>query len=186
MIITGDDIDGIAKLKLELTSQFDMKDLGSVRYILGIEVAFSPKGYLLSQSKYTTDILKCASLTDTRTTDTPLKPTNGTPLLHSTLYRITVGSFIYLTITRPYIAYVVHIISQFVTSPTIVQWATALCILRYLRGTLFPSLLLPSTSSLELHAYSDADYTSNHMDRKSTTGSCIFLGDYFISWKSKK
>ncbi|KAL5816850.1 hypothetical protein ACOSQ3_025228 [Xanthoceras sorbifolium] len=48
MIITGDDVDGIAVLKLELTRQFEMEDLGSLRYFLGIEVAVSPKSYLVS------------------------------------------------------------------------------------------------------------------------------------------
>ena len=48
------------------------------------------------------------------------------------------------------------------------------------------SLLLPSTSSLEFHAYSSTNYASDHMDRKSTTRFCIFLGDSIISWKSKK
>ena len=48
MIITGDDVDGIAVLKSELTRQFEMKDLGSLRYVLGIEVAVSPKDYILS------------------------------------------------------------------------------------------------------------------------------------------
>ena len=50
----------------------------------------------------------------------------------------------------------------------------------------FQSLLLSSTSSLELCAYSEADHGSDPIDRNSVTGFCIFLGDSFISWKSKK
>ena len=58
--------------------------------------------------------------------------------------------------------------------------------MRYLQGTVFQSLLLSSTSSLELRAYSDADHGSDPTDRKSFIGFCIFLGDSLISWKSKK
>ncbi|XP_057487612.1 uncharacterized mitochondrial protein AtMg00810-like [Actinidia eriantha] len=192
MVITGDDVAEIDRLKLELTSRFEMKDLGPLRYFLGIEVAFSPKGYLLSQSKYIADILEHACLTDTRTVQTPLElnvrysPTDGTPLPDPSLYRTIVGSLVYLTITCPDIVYAIHIVSQFVTSPTTVHWVVILRILRYLRGTQFQSLLLPFTSSLQLHAYSDADWASDPIDRKSTTGFCIFLGDSLISWKSKK
>ncbi|KAK6153815.1 hypothetical protein DH2020_013454 [Rehmannia glutinosa] len=187
MIITGDDVDGIALLKSELAFHFEMKDLGPLRYFLGIEVARSPRGYLLLQSKYIADILDRARLTDTRTVDTPLElnvrysPSDGTPLSDPTLYRTIIGSLVYLTITHPYIAYVIHIVSQFVTCPTTVHWATVTRILRYLRGTLFESLLFPSTSSLELRAYSDAYWASDPTDRKSTTGFCIFLGDSLIS-----
>ncbi|BBH07270.1 hypothetical protein Prudu_019150 [Prunus dulcis] len=67
-----------------------------------------------------------------------------------TLYRTIVGSLVYLTITHPDIAYVVHIASQFVSSLTTLHWAAVIRILRYLRGTLFQSLLLPFTSTLEL------------------------------------
>ncbi|XP_048229512.1 uncharacterized mitochondrial protein AtMg00810-like [Ricinus communis] len=192
MIITGDDVVGISLLKSELTRCFAMKDLGSLRYFLCIEVASSPKGYLLSQSKYISDIFERACLSDNKTVDTPIElnarysASDGSLLPDPSLYQTVVGSLVYLTITHPDIAYVVHIVSQFVTSPTTVHWAAVLCILRYLRDTQFQTPLFSSASSLELYAYSDADWAGNPTDRKSTTGFCIFLGDSVISWKSKK
>ena len=110
---------------------------------MGIEVTYSPGGYLLSQSKYVADILEQASLTDNKIVDTPIKvnaknsSSDGVPLSNPTLYRTIVGSLVYLTITRPNIPYVVHVVNQFVTSPTTIHWAVVLCILRYLRGTVF-------------------------------------------------
>ena len=103
-----------------------------------------------------------------------------------TLYCTIIGSLIYITITCLDIAYIIHVVSQFVASPTTIHWAAVLRILRYLRGTMFQSLLFPSTSSLELRAYSDADHDSDPIDHKSVTGFCIFLGDSLISWKIKK
>lgn len=142
MIITGDDVDGIAALKSALARCFAMKDLGSLRYFLGI-VTSSPKGYLLTHSKYIADIFERACLTDNKTIDTPLElnvrysSSDGSSLSDPTLYRIVIGTLVYLTITRPYIAHVVHVVSQFVTSPTTVHWAVVLHILRYLRDTQF-------------------------------------------------
>lgn len=192
MIISGDDATGVNELKQYLYDQFEMKDLGNLRYFLGIEVAYSPKGYVLSQSKYAIDIINRAGLTDRKLVDTPLelnvklRPTDGIPLQDVTLYRQIVGCLVYLTITRPDLAYAVHIVSQFVSSPRSVHWAAVVRILKYLRGTLFQGLLLSSSPDMELQAYSDADWAGDVTDRKSTTGFCIFLGDTLISWKSKK
>jgi hypothetical protein len=73
MIITGDDIDGILVLKTKYAIQFEMKDLGYLRFFLSIEVAYSPKSYLLSLSKYVADILQQARLTDNKTINTLIK-----------------------------------------------------------------------------------------------------------------
>eukprot|EP00257_Ricinus_communis_P013579 XP_015571049.1 uncharacterized protein LOC107260820 [Ricinus communis] len=192
MIVTGDDVVGISMLKSKMTRCFAMKDLGPLRYFLGIEVASFPKGYLLSQSKYIFDIFEHARLSDNKTVDIPIEVnvyysfSDGSPLPDPSLYRTVVGSLVYLTITHPDITFIVHIVSQFVISHTTVHWAVVLCILRYLRGTQFQTLLLSSTSSLELCAYFDAYWAGDPTDRKSTTEFCIFLGDSLISWKSKK
>jgi hypothetical protein len=94
-----------------------MKNLGYLQYFLGIEVAYSPRGYLLSQSKYVANILEQARLTNNKTIDTLIEvnarysSSNGLPLSGSTLYRTIIRSLVYLIITRPYIVYVVHIVS---------------------------------------------------------------------------
>jgi hypothetical protein len=143
MIITGDDIDGILVLKTELARRFKMKDLDYLRYFLGIEVAYSLRGYFLSHSKYVVDILKQARLTNNKTLDTPIEvnarysSSDGLPLIDPTLYRIIIGSLVYLISCRPDIAYVVHVVSQFVASSTIFHWATVLRILQYLWGIIF-------------------------------------------------
>jgi hypothetical protein len=64
-----------------------------------------------------------------------LRPSDGTPLADPSRYRHIVGSLVYLTVTRPDIAHEVHILSQFVSTPTSVHYEHLLRVLRYLRGT---------------------------------------------------
>ncbi|XP_028084327.1 uncharacterized protein LOC114285480 [Camellia sinensis] len=107
----------IEKVKHHLFQEFEMKDLGSLLYFLGIEVATSPTGYLLSQTKYVCDIPSRANLTDDKIVDTPLElhakfsTSDGVPLEDPTLYRKLVRCLVYLTVTRLDLSYVVHILS---------------------------------------------------------------------------
>lgn len=176
MIITGSDSVGISELKRSLQSNFEMKDLGDLHYFLGLEVTRDSSGIYLCQSKYTSDLLMRSGITDTKLSSTPLEhnlhliPGSSAPLRDLTLYRQLVGSLVYLTVTRPDIAYAVHTISQFMAAPCSDHYAVVLRILRYLKGTMFHGLHFSSKSSLILQGYSDADWDGDMADRRSTTG----------------
>jgi hypothetical protein len=159
MLITGDDYDYIAFVKARLSEQFHMSDLGPLSYFLEIEVTSTPDSYYLSQAKYIHDLLDRAGLTDHRSVDTPMEchtrlcATGGVPLEDPTRYRHLVNSLVYLGITRPDISYAVHILTQFMSTPT-----SLLRVLQYLRGTIDRRLFFSSSSSLQFHAYSDATW----------------------------
>ena len=74
IVITGSDQDGIQKLKQHLFNHFQTKYLGKLKYILGIEVAQSNFGVVISQRKYTLDILTDIGMLDCKLVDTPIDP----------------------------------------------------------------------------------------------------------------
>ena len=192
MIITRDDLQGIYDLKFFLKQQFDMKHLKLLNFFLGLEVSYNQSWYYLSQAKYASDIVSRTSLTDSKTVHTPMKAnahfsaTDGTPLNDDTLYRQLVGSLIHLTVTRPDIAHVIHIVSQFMATPRTTHFAVVIRILRYVKGTMFQGLHFSRHSSLDLRAFSDADWAGDATYRRSTTSYYFFLGNLVISWRSKK
>src|SRR6266508_4219754 len=96
-----------------------------------------------------------------------LRTTDGVPFEDPTRYRHLVGSLVYLSITRPDISYAVHILSQFMSAPTSIHYGHRLRVLRYLRGTIDRRLFFSSSSSLQLHAYSDATWGTDPSDFKS-------------------
>lgn len=104
--ITCNDVDGIVALKTELARCLTTKDLSSFRHFLDIEVASSPRGYLLS--KYIANIFESTRLTDNKTTDAPLElntrysPFDSSPFSNPNLYR-TVVSILFISLSLIYI-----------------------------------------------------------------------------------
>ncbi|XP_019103737.1 uncharacterized mitochondrial protein AtMg00240-like [Beta vulgaris subsp. vulgaris] len=110
----------------------------------------------------------------------------GPSLSQPTDYQHLVGKLIYLTITRPDIAFAVHNLSQFMQRPTSVHMQAAKRVLRYLLGSPGQGILLAARSSAHLTTYIDSDWAECPISRKSTTGFCILLADSLVPWKNKK
>ncbi|XP_065630883.1 uncharacterized mitochondrial protein AtMg00810-like [Quercus suber] len=150
-----------------------MKDLGTLNYLLELEVTSFSDGYYLFQTKYISNFLSKAGITDNKTIYTPLEynakltPLDGEPVSNTTRYRQLVSSLIYLTATRPDISHAVDMVSKFMDGPRSVHYAVVLRILQYVKGTLYHGLHYSSRSSLELHAYSDVDWASDPTDQCS-------------------
>jgi Reverse transcriptase (RNA-dependent DNA polymerase) len=142
IIVTGNNEKEIKIVKNYLKNKFDIKDLGRLKYFLGIEIVHSKrKGLFLSQIKYVLDLLQETHKLSAKPASTPTEPNKklyleeGEPLKDVGQYQRLVGKLIYLTVTRPDIAFAVSLASQFMHAPRTTHLEAADRILRYLKGS---------------------------------------------------
>ena len=106
LFLTGEEKQ-IAWCKRELTSEFEMKDLGPMHYFLGLEVWQNPGEIFLAQGKYTVDILRKFGMMDCKSMATPMVSNlkklhdsdTESDLVDPTMYRHLIGSLMYLVHT---------------------------------------------------------------------------------------
>nr|GEV39190.1 ribonuclease H-like domain-containing protein [Tanacetum cinerariifolium] len=143
IIITGNNIFEIDKFKVFLKSKFMIKDLGKLKYFLGIKVIDTNKGICLNQRKYVLDLLYEYGMLTYKPAKTPLmsklvisnESTDDDPILdNKTAYYKLMGKLIYVTNTRPDVSYVVHCLSQFMHSLLKSHLKIAFKILRSLKS----------------------------------------------------
>lgn len=182
----------ISTVKSTLDSHFKIKDLGALCFFLGFEVARSKKGLLLNQRKYTLELLQDTGMLVAKPAKTPANPTvrlsseGGTAYHDPFAYRRLIGPLLYLTNTRPDIAFSVQQLSQFVAKPSESHFQSAVQVLRYLKTAPAQGLYFPAQNQLHLSGFADSDWGCCTDTRKSITGYCVFLGSALVSWKSKK
>ncbi|KAI9185245.1 hypothetical protein LWI28_005591 [Acer negundo] len=191
ILITGNDPVSIAATKKFLHSHFHLKDLGNLKYFLGIEVSNSKNGIFISQRKYALEIIEDTGLLGAAPINTPmergLKLSDKSDFLKDpSQYRRLVGILIYLTVSRPDITYAVHVLSRFMHQPRKLHMEAALRVVRYLKGAPGKGMFFSSNSDFKLRAYCDSDWAGCPLTRRSTTGYCVFLGPSLISWRSKR
>jgi hypothetical protein len=192
IILAGDSLDEFARIKKVMDEEFKIKDLGKLKYFLGIEVAHSKSGISICQRKYCLNLLKDTGLLGSKPISTPLDTSvklyqdNSAAYEDIQGYRRLVGKLLYLTTTRPDIAFVTQQLSQFLSTPTMTHYDTACRVVRYLKGSPGRGLFFPRSSIIQLLGFADADWANCVDTRRSTSGYCFFLGTSLISWRAKK
>ncbi|GKD68143.1 putative ribonuclease H-like domain-containing protein, partial [Tanacetum coccineum] len=145
--------------------RFQMSSMGELTFFLGLQVTQKDDEIFINQDKYMVDILKKFNFVTVKTTSTPIE-TNKALLKNEEaedvdvhLYRLMIGSLMYLIASRPDIMFVVCACARFQVTPKVSHLHEVKRIFRYLKASL---------------------------DMKSTTAGCQFLGKRLISWQCKK
>ncbi|GJS52012.1 putative ribonuclease H-like domain-containing protein [Tanacetum coccineum] len=174
-----------------MKNNFEMSMMGELKFFLGLQVHQSPRGIFISQSQYAIELLKkhgldeCVSMSTPMATERLDADLQGTPT-DQTTYRRMIGGLMYLTASRPDIAFATFVCARYQARPTVKHLKEVKRIFWYLRQSYNMGLWYPKDSGFELIAYSDADHAGCKDDCKSTSGGLQFLGGKLVSWSSKK
>ncbi|KAJ9542762.1 hypothetical protein OSB04_029268 [Centaurea solstitialis] len=198
MLIAAKDMGEVQKVKDQLSSEFEMKDLGAAKKILGMEIVRDRKArkLYLSQEGYVQKVLRRFGMSEAKPVNTPFAPhfKLSSALSPSTQadvaymarvpYSSAVGSLMYAMIcTRPDLAYAVSMVSRYMANPGKEHWKAVQWILRYLKGTADLCLHFGRNSSGVL-GYVDSDYGKDVDNRRSITGYVFTLDGCAISWRA--
>ena len=175
-----------------MQAEFEMSLMGELKFFLGIQINQTPEGTYIHQSKYIRDLLKKFDLSECKPSKIPMHPTcilereEVSKSVEQKVYRGMIGSLLYLTASRPDILFSVCICARFQSDPRESHLTAVKRIFKYLKGTTNLGLFYRKSSDYSLVGYCDADFAGDRVERKSTSGSCQFLGENLISWSSKR
>lgn len=173
-----------------LKGEFNAKDLGEINCYLGANISRNKEEIKISQKTMISALLDRFNMSDCKGVSTPLAsdglPQGDGKVIHVP-YRQLIGGLMYLCmISRPDIMFATSYLSRFLDRPNPSLWKSAKRILRYLNQTKDFKLVFKKNPSLDIIAYSDADWAGDRRDRKSTSGTAVYFGGNLISWKSVK
>ncbi|CAG8658362.1 15291_t:CDS:1, partial [Acaulospora colombiana] len=202
IILMGDDTMEIEHTARSLGEIFEVKDLGEPKLLLGIQIIRDRKAgtITLSQKNYIISILARFGFSNLNGTSTAVDPnikltkrdniTNPPNPDDVQRYQAMLGCLMYAAVgTMPQISYAVQMLSQFSTNPGPEHLTALKRVYRYLasaKDTYIGLTYKKSESSTSFIGYTDADWASNPVDRKSISGYVFLLGGGAISWSSKK
>lgn len=193
LLVTGSCPNTVKMFKKDMSTKFEMSDLGLLTYYLGIEVNQHEEGVSLKQEAYAKALLDKTRMKACNSTRAPmenklkLRKKEAGELVDPTEYRSIVGALRYLTHTRPDISFAVGIVSRFMEKPMLEHLQAVKCILRYVKGTVnFGLEYTKGKEKVTLTGYSDSDMGNDVNERKSTGGMVFYINNNLITWASQK
>lgn len=201
MLIASNTSVGIASVKKILKAEFEMKDLGEAKVILGMQIKRSrhKDQITLTQESYLNKVLCRYNMNLSKSVSTPIK--QGLKLsaqqspeteeerrkMMQIPYASAVGSLMYAMVCcRPDLTYLMSVISRYMGDPGKAHWEAVKWALKYVRGSASRGLVFKKSLSNQeaLIGYVDADYAANIDTRKSLTGYVFTLFGVAVSWRS--
>jgi hypothetical protein len=172
----------VARFADDMSREFEMSMMGELQLFLGLQIKQAMEGTFVHQAKYTKDIVRKLKMEGSKAMMTPMSTTTTLDVdeegehMDQKEYRITIRSLLYSICQC----------ACFQASPKTLHRQAVKRIFRYLRHTPDFGLWYSTSSSLARHGFSDADFAGCRLDRKSTSGTCQFLGSSLVSWSSRK
>ena len=161
-------------------------------HFLGLQICQLDSSIFLSQSKYAKNLVKKFELESASSVRTPMSPNVKLIVdllgksVDSSLYRSMIGSFLYLTASKPDISYSVGMCTRYQANLKQSHMTALKRVIKYVKITAgFGVWYIKDTNDI-LAGYSDVDWAGNADDRKSTPGGCFYVGNNLVSWMSKK
>ncbi|KAM7464831.1 hypothetical protein LguiB_012393 [Lonicera macranthoides] len=193
ILLIGNDMGLLSSVRVWLSSQFDMKDLGEASHILGIKLMRDRKNRMLglSQATYIDTILSRFSMQDSKKGFLPFrhgitlskdqcpKTPDEIEKMKAVPYASAVGSLM------PDLAHAVGMVSRYMSNPGKEHWNAVKWVLRYLQGTKSLGIVFERKDGADSVAgFVDSDYAGDLDKRRSTTGYVFTLASGPVSWRS--
>jgi hypothetical protein len=181
----------VARFAEDMSREFEMSMMGELQFFLGLQIKQSKEVTIVHQAKYTKDIVRKFKMEDSKAMATLMSTTIALDAdeegehVDQKEYRSMIALLHWMA-TRPDILFSVCLCARFQASPRTSHRQAVKRIFKYLCHTPDFGLWYSASSSLTLHGFSEADFVGCRLDRKSTFGTCQFLGSSLVSSSSRK